>query len=206
VTGADECLKDAEFLQEELFRRNKTGQYIITFHAIELGIKAFLAGKGYTEEKLRNKPLGHNLVELHKEARAQGLVLVTPHAHELIEWINEWHCDDVKIRYEFIEDRTLPMCEVLFPLAREIIQRTALPPAAVVDRVSPLNADGTVFEVHSVGLETDPYVYARWLVERNRKYSQPDRRYLFELKEGDRLILSADEVVARAIATGLPPL
>jgi hypothetical protein len=98
------------------------------------------------------------------------------------------------------------MCEVLFPLAREIIQKTVFPPPAVVDRVSPLNTDGTVFEVHSVGLKTDPYVYARWLVERDRKHSQPDRRYLFELKEGDRLILSADEIVARAIATDLPPL
>ena len=206
VTGADECLKDAEFLQEKLFRRNKTGQYIITFHAIELGLKAFLAGAGYTDEELRNKPLGHNLVELYNEAKAKGLNLVTPYANELIEWINEWHCDGVKIRYEFVEDRTLPMCEVLFPLAREIIQKTTLPSPASVDRVSPLNNDGTIFEVHSVGLETDPYVYARWLVERDRKHSWPDRRYLFELKDGDRLILSADEVVARAVATSLPPL
>ena len=56
-----------------------------TFHAIELGLKAFLAGKGLIEEKLRNKPFGHNLVELHKEAKANGLRLSTPYADELIE-------------------------------------------------------------------------------------------------------------------------
>jgi hypothetical protein len=200
--GAGECLADAQRLQQELFS-DRTGHYIITFHAIELGLKAFLIGKGYEEESLRSKPFGHNLGELLKAAKAKGLVLTTPHAGELIEWINEWHCDGVKIRYEFTEDRALPMCEVLLPLASEIIQKTALPESAIVDRVSPLNPNDTPFEVHSVGIRTNAFVYARCLVERDRKLSRPDRRYLIELKDGERMILSAEEVIARASAADL---
>lgn len=197
--GAGECLADARRLQEGVFS-DRTGHYIITLHAIELGIKAYLIGKGCSEESLRSKPFGHDLVELYKAAKAKGLVLTTPNAEDLIEWINEWHCQGVKIRYEFTEERALPMCEVLFPLASEIIQKTALRSSTIVDRVSPLNADNTVFEVHSVGIRTDPFVYARGLVERDRKSARPDRHYLIELKNGDRLTLSADEVLARAAA------
>lgn len=148
---------------------------------------------------LRLKPFGHDLVELLKAAKAKGLTLATPNADKLIEWVNEWHCHDrVKIRYKFTEERSLPMCEILIPLASEIIQKTALPPSAIVDRVSPLNPDGTVFEVHSVGIRTNPFAYARWLVERDRKLSRPDRRYSIELKGGEKRILSADEIIALA--------
>jgi hypothetical protein len=90
------------------------------------------------------------------------MVLATPNADALIASINEWHCN-VKIRYEFTRERSLPMCAVLLPLATEIVQKTSLPPVAFVDRVSSLNSDGTVCEVHSVGLSRHPYVYARWL-------------------------------------------
>jgi hypothetical protein len=119
--GAGECLADARYLREKLFS-DRTGQYVITFHAIELGIKAFLIGKGYTEESLRSKPFGHDLVQLCKAAKAKGLVLATPNADELIEWINEWHVT-AWIRYEFTEERALPTCETLFPLVSEIIQK-----------------------------------------------------------------------------------
>jgi hypothetical protein len=81
--------------------------------------------------------------------------------------------------------------------------RTALPPVAIVDRVSSLNPDDTVFEVHSVGLNTNPYVYARWLVDLDRKRSKSGNRYLIELKDGNSFTLTADEVIGRAIATGL---
>ena len=69
---------------------------------------------------------------------------------------------------------------------------------AIVDRVVLLNSDDTIFEVHSVGIRTDAFVYARGLVERDRRLSLPDRRYVIELKGGDKWILSADEVIARA--------
>ncbi len=203
--GAGECLKDAQVLQEQTFS-DRTGHYIITLHAIELGLKAFLISKGYTEEILSSRPFGHDLVELLKAAIAKGMVLTTPKADALIACVNEWHCKDVKIRYEFTKERSLPMCKVLIPLATEIIQKTALPATAIVNRVSSLNVDGTVFEVHSVGLNTHPYIYARWLVELDRKRSKPNNRYLLDLKDGNSLTLSGDEIITRAIATGLPAL
>jgi hypothetical protein len=79
-------------------------------------------------------------------------------------------------------------------------------PVAFVDRVSSLNPDGTVFEVHSVDLSRHPYVYACWLVELDRKRSKPNNRYLIELKDGSSFTLSADEVITRAATTGLPPM
>jgi hypothetical protein len=203
--GAGEILADARALNENQFS-DRTGHFVITMHAIELGLKAFLIARNYTEETLRHRPYGHNLAELLKTAKAEGLILTTPYADELVEWINEWHYDDVKIRYQFAEERSLPMCEVLFPLASEIIQKTALPPKAIVDRVFSINPDGTIFEVHSVGLKTHPYVYARWLVELDRKRSKSNNRYLVDLKDGSSFAVSGDEVIRRAAATGLPPL
>jgi hypothetical protein len=203
--GAGEILADARALNENLFS-DRTGHFVITMHTIELALKAFLIGRNYTEETLRHRPYGHDLVELLKTAKAEGLILTTPYADELIEWINEWHYDDVKIRYQFTEERTLPMCEVLFPLASEIIQKTAIPPKSVIDRVSSINPDGSVSEVHSVGLDTHPYIYARWLVELDRRRSKPSNNYLIELKDGTNITISGDEAITRAIATGLPPL
>jgi hypothetical protein len=203
--GAGECLKDAQVLQEQLFS-DRTGHYIITLHAIELGLKAFLISNGYSEETLSARPFGHNLVALLNAAKTKGMTLITPDAEGLIETINEWHCKDVKLRYEFTKQRTLPMCAVLIPLAIEIIQKTSLPATAIVDRVSSINPDNTVFEVHSVGLNTDPYIFAHWLVKLDRKRSKSGNRYLVELKDGNSFSLSADEIVRRAVATGLPPL
>jgi hypothetical protein len=126
--GAGEFLADSLRLQDGF--ADRTGHYVITLHAIELGLKAFLISKGNAEETLRAKPFGHDLVELHKVAKANGLVLTTANADALIEWINEWHCHGVKIRYEFREERKLPTCEALYPLAKEIIQKTSLPSPA----------------------------------------------------------------------------
>jgi len=181
ATGAGECLADARRLQEGF--SDRTGHFIITLHAIELGLKAFLLAEGYTEQTLRSRPFGHDLVELYKAAQTKGLVLSTPNAEELIKWTNEWHSHGVKIRYEFTEERTLPMCETLFPLASEIIQKTALRRSLIVDRVSPLNYDGSIFEVHSVGIGVDPIGYARALAERDRTASKPARDYLIDRSE-----------------------
>jgi hypothetical protein len=203
--GGGECLKDAIVLQDQLFS-DRTGHYIITLHAIELGLKAFLISKGYSDETLSARPYGHDLVKLLETAKANGMILATPNADALIACVNEWHYKGVKIRYEFTKTRSLPMCAVLIPLATEIIQKTALPPTAIVDRVSSINPDGSVFEVHSIGLQTHPYVYARWLVELDRKRSKLNNRYLLELKDGNNFTLAGDEIITRAIATGLPPL
>src|ERR1700739_1036338 len=81
---AGELMADAERLTDGF--SDRTGHFIITLHAIELGLKAFLIKEGYTEETLRSK-FGHDLVALYKAAVDKGLVLETPHTPELIEWI-----------------------------------------------------------------------------------------------------------------------
>jgi hypothetical protein len=126
--GASECLADAKTLQGGW--SDRTGQFIITFHAIELGLKAFLISIGKTERELERRPFGHDLVALYDAALAGGMVLNTPNARDFIEWINEWHCHGVKIRYLFTTERTLPICETLFPLAVEIISKTGMIPNA----------------------------------------------------------------------------
>ena len=50
----------------------------------------------------------------------------------------------------------------------------------IPDRVLVLNSNGTTLEVHSVPLLDDAYVYARSLVERDRRESKPDRSYEIE--------------------------
>ena len=102
-----------------------TGEYILTFHAIELALKAFLISRG-----IASKPYGHNLVRLYQAAKEHGLSINIPDADEILAWINEWHCDGVKIRYEFTLPRTLPMCSTLFPLAEAIIAVTGKVPNA----------------------------------------------------------------------------
>jgi hypothetical protein len=48
-------------------------QQILTFHALELALKAFLAHHRYTPKQLwdRNR-FGHNLVKLHSAAKKHG--------------------------------------------------------------------------------------------------------------------------------------
>jgi len=120
--GASECLKAAHDLDAGF--SDLTGEYIVTFHAIELGLKAFLISKGVTEKQLRKRPFGHDLVHLYEEAKTRGMLLNIPNTDDLISWINEWHCDEVKIRYDFKQARTLPICNALFPLAEAIIALT----------------------------------------------------------------------------------
>lgn len=120
--GAAECLKGARDLDAGF--SDLTGEYILTFHAIELGLKAFLIKQGLSEKRLSKKPYGHNLVGLYEESKARGLKLDFADVDEMLIWINEWHNDGVKIRYKFNSERTLPMCVTIFPLAEAIIAAT----------------------------------------------------------------------------------
>jgi hypothetical protein len=124
--GASECLKGAMDLDWGF--PDLTGEYILTFHAIELGLKAFLVSRG-----IAPRPFGHNLVRLYEAARQHGLSINIPDADDMLAWINEWHCDGVKIRYEFTTPRHLPMCSMLFPLAEAIISITGKVPNATTD-------------------------------------------------------------------------
>jgi hypothetical protein len=82
---------------------DRTGEYIVTFHAIEFGLKAFLIKCGVPEWGLREKPYGHDLVCLYNMAKQRGLSLGITDVDEMLAWINEWHHCGVKIRYEFTE-------------------------------------------------------------------------------------------------------
>jgi hypothetical protein len=128
--GAGECLKGAMDLDQGF--PDLTGEYILTFHAIELGLKAFLVSRGVAP-----RSFGHNLIKLYEAAKQQGLSIGIPDAAEMLAWINEWHCDDVKIRYEFTIPRHLPMCSTLFPLAEAIISITAKVPNAATVGATP---------------------------------------------------------------------
>jgi hypothetical protein len=116
--GAGECLIGALKLNDGL--GNLTGEYILTFHALELGLKAFLAKSGLSNDKLRKKPFSHNLVNLYAEACKRGLSISLHQVDETIEWINEYH-DQGALRYEFTQTRELPMCETLFPIVEAVL-------------------------------------------------------------------------------------
>lgn len=117
--GAGECLMGAKTLDKAF--SDLTGEYILTFHAIELGLKAFLIKCWLSEEELRKKKFGHDLDRLYDEAVKRGLSLNVENAEKLLVWVNEWHNEGVKIRYQFIGERTLPICATLFPLVEAII-------------------------------------------------------------------------------------
>jgi hypothetical protein len=189
--GAGECLADSRVLLADSFS-DRTGHFIITLHAIELALKAFLIARGYTETDLKGRSFGHDLEKLYAAAKASGLKLDTPNADELIAWTNEWHSTGVRIRYEFVEQRTLPLCETLVPLASEILQKIIW-----TNRVTLLKPDGGIFEVHTVAMGTDPYIYTRDLIERDAKNGLPAREYIIE-RDGVRTKATAEEVLARA--------
>jgi hypothetical protein len=122
---ASRCLSAAKTLEKH-HHKNETPHYIIPFHAIELGLKAFLIKSGIDTETLRKHPYGHNLGSLYKEAAQRGLSLGDPQAAPMIDWINKW--DGAKIRYEFDTARDLPTCAELSPLTEAIIAACELGP------------------------------------------------------------------------------
>jgi hypothetical protein len=115
---ASRCLSAAKTLEKHHYA-NETPHYVILFHAIELGLKAFLIKDGMSIEELRKSPYGHNLQSLYREASKRGLYLDDSQFEPMIDWINKW--GGVKIRYEFDTARDLPTCADLCPLAEAII-------------------------------------------------------------------------------------
>jgi hypothetical protein len=96
-------------------------QYVLIFHAIELALKAFLIGQGFTSAKLKKSPFGHNLVKLYETAQNHGLRLPVADVDKFLVWINEYHNRDGLIRYEFTTTRTLPTVGVLTPIVAALI-------------------------------------------------------------------------------------
>ena len=118
-SAAGEFIVCAEKLNDGLF--DLSPQYTLLFHAVELGLKAFLAQHGIDKRVLKNE-YGHDLIKLYQAARSRGMTLAAvDNVDRDILWINEWHGAGASIRYEFDEQRTLPICETLFPLARAIL-------------------------------------------------------------------------------------
>jgi hypothetical protein len=116
--GAGECLIGAKKLDEAF--PDLTGEYILTFHALELALKSFLAKNGVSDHDLRRQ-YGHDLVSLYNEACQHGLAVSFPDIDNAIVWINEFHSRGALLRYDFANMRELPMCSTLFPLVEVIL-------------------------------------------------------------------------------------
>jgi hypothetical protein len=114
---AGECLGGAQTLRAHY--PHSIGQYILTAHALELVLKAFLAKSGLSNKKLRKEPFGHNLVKLYAEARKRGLSISVNGAETNIQCMGEYH--SVPLRYEF-RTRELPPCEIFFPIVEAILE------------------------------------------------------------------------------------
>jgi hypothetical protein len=120
--GAAEYLWAAKHLDAS-GKPDGTAEYMVLFHAIELGLKAFLLKNGVSKKGL-SKKYRHDLIKLLQEAKRHGLSLATPNADDMIEWIHKWHSEKAKIRYEFQTEQFQPLCNAIFPLAEEIIAAT----------------------------------------------------------------------------------
>jgi len=74
--------------------------YYLYCHAVELGLKAFLRGKGWTLKQLRG--LGHNLASALSEADKAGLggfCRLAPHLTHAIQVVSPVYCDK---QFEYI--------------------------------------------------------------------------------------------------------
>ena len=113
--GATECALNAEALDKGP-TANLTGHYIITLHAIELGLKAFLAKSGLTEAQLSRNPYGHDLASLYSEAVKRGLSVNVLGIEKTLNLLNKYHDKGAILRYDFANTRELPVCRDLFPI------------------------------------------------------------------------------------------
>ena len=116
--GAEECLGGAKKLHTGF---PDTGEYVLTFHSLELALKSFLAKGGVSDAALAKNPYGHNLQALYSEATKRGLKVSVPHVEAIIEWVNEYHDKGALLRYDFTQTRELPNCSTIFPIIEEIL-------------------------------------------------------------------------------------
>jgi hypothetical protein len=89
---------------------------------IELLLKSYLLSVGISIERLRSREFGHNLVALHKEANAQGLVTLVGTDQSIAGLIELLNIEYGRKRLEYRESGTMyqvPDGE----LARRIIRR-----------------------------------------------------------------------------------
>jgi hypothetical protein len=125
---ASECLSDARLLDKSSNHIDYAGQYILTCHALELSLKAFLAKAGLSEDKLRNPPYRHDLNYLYADSLKRELDLshISPHVKELIALFNEHHYKNENEKIDFAFRyyaglRELPACSNLFQIIDGIL-------------------------------------------------------------------------------------
>ena len=133
---AGECLDDAKRLHKVLPDPDTTGKYIITCHALEVSLKAFLVRHGLTEIQLSRAPYGHNLNNLYNSSLKKGLRLrlsgLSPSdVKEAIELFNRYHYEykedglhDEALRYALRYDaglKVLPSCGVLIDIIEGVL-------------------------------------------------------------------------------------
>ena len=116
--GALECLVGAKKLDEGF--PDLSGEYILTFHALELSLKYISGEQGDDGGRIALSPYGHNLQKLLDEAGRRGLSVSSPHARDYVEWLNVYHDKGSLLRYDFAHTRELPMCKAIFPIIEEI--------------------------------------------------------------------------------------
>jgi hypothetical protein len=117
------ALDGADIPDEALQRLDTRGKYILTAHAIELGLKAFLAKHGVTEKKLKT----HDLHCLYTAAvKKHGLKLLPSiaDAKGTIAWVNEYHDKGALLRYSD-KTKSLPQCNTLFPIINALLAASA---------------------------------------------------------------------------------
>jgi hypothetical protein len=96
------------------------GKYILTAHALELGLKAFLAKHGVTKKEL-SSDYRHDLDRLYREAVHYGLDLsFIPEVVHTISWVNKFHNQGALLRYD-AGTRELPQCDTLFPIIDAVL-------------------------------------------------------------------------------------
>ena len=120
---AGPCLESARKL-----RGATIGRYILTAHALELGLKAFLAKQGLTRKELAKKPYEHNLDRLYREAVKRGLKLekhgLDPDVEYAIAKLNEYW-KSALLRYDVELMKQLPQCDALFPFINALLDASA---------------------------------------------------------------------------------
>lgn len=96
--------------------------WFCAFQSIELSLKAFLRGKGFSKEQLKSRDLGHKLDVLYKESVANALadhVTLTVAEESVVCEVGAMYCQKV-FQYTETGWSTLPFAHVALDLAEKL--------------------------------------------------------------------------------------
>jgi hypothetical protein len=97
--------------------------YLLLCHAVELGLKAFLAARGVSEPQLRTD-FGHKIDPLMREALTRGLNIGVLAASEIMQ-LDEAHAKHWS-RYPRQENKPVFVIEFFEPYVRELLQAVSI--------------------------------------------------------------------------------